>query len=275
MNLRVPIMSNPTREVPLSTRIAVLLGGRSKLRRLGWVFFGFGIFLAINLAGHADLTSWYLFRGKIETVPGIVTTVKNTRFTEGGNGGRYSHGGGTPVCAYAYHFNYNQTEYQGVSYDTGMSKKTGATVTVEFPVNRPDISRIQTMRRGAFGPGIAFVLIFPLVGLIFITINLIVGHKILSSFIYGESAYTGGEITNDLVIDKGWFRAYSLKAELRGMFDNLVYNEYNSSRIAPLSPDERGQVPPCGILDLLGVLWLPLLGIAMAAAGFVVDYYTS
>ena len=297
MNLPSAIVSSPPRDVPLSTRIVTLLGG--PLNPFGWIFFGFGMLFVFGFIGDADLTSWYLFRGQTETAQGIVTAVEKTNATEGGD--KHGHGG-TPIYAYSYHFTYSQTEHQGVSYRVGMAAQAGATVTVEFPKNHPDISRIQNMRRNVFGPSVMFVLLFPLIGLIFIIINLTRGRKNLSLLANGEhvqAVHTDKEATrtqiNKRTVYKVWFEFTDLHGELQKAFtktinpgiiegtglEPLFYNRQSPSQIVLLRDlprdnatlDERGQVSPCGLLALLKVLWPPLLGLAFIVAGWVLSHH--
>lgn len=181
MNLVMPL-SRPPRNLPLSTRLVVLFG--SGTQSFGWLFFGFGMIFVFAFAGNADLTSFIEFRGKLETVTGIVSSEEKTRASEGGD----DHTEGTPIYAYRYTFNLDEKNYEAVSYRTGSGARAGDTVTVEFPEGKPELSRIRGMRRAVFGPAVVLVCIFPIVGLMFITSGLWRGWRNTSLLVNGEMA---------------------------------------------------------------------------------------
>ncbi len=152
-------LSRPPRHVPLTVRVRLLFGGF--LNQFGWIFFGFGMVFVWGFALQADLTSWHLFRGRLETCEGTVTASKKTSFREGGSKRRR----GTPV--YANHYSFTDSagaEHQGVSYKTGVRLNAGDKVTVEYLAARPEISRIKGMRRKPVGLWGLLVVLFPLVG---------------------------------------------------------------------------------------------------------------
>ena len=192
ISLTIPV-SRPPRAVPLSTRLVVLFGGT--FSRFGWFFFGFGMFFVWIFGAKGDYTSAFVMRGNLETASGVVTRVENTRFTEGG--GRHSKG--TPVYAYRYKFAADDREYTATSYRTGKSASEGAQMTVEFPAGKPGSSRIRGMRRAVFGPSVAMVFLFPIVGLTLVLPGLWQGWKNIRLLTNGETAQgtlVGKEPTN-------------------------------------------------------------------------------
>ena len=169
MNLRYNLVG-PPRHVPLMVRGRILFGGT--LNQMGWLFFGFGMIFVWAFAFNADITSWYVFSGELDTASGTVTRSNKT----GGSVGGSKHSKGTPIYANHYTFDAGDTRYpagvervyEGVSYATGRHYTKGHKVKVEFPKGRPEHSRIVGMR-AAMWPALAvLVVIFPAVGLIFI-----------------------------------------------------------------------------------------------------------
>jgi len=184
---------------------------------------------------------------------------------------------------------------------------------VEFLERNPDVShiqlklkhsRIENMRRNIFGPGVAFVLIFPLIGLAAIICSLVDGRKRLSLLVNGvftQGAHTDKEATQTKIggktVYKVWFEYTDLKGELQKAFtkttrqetidgkgfEPLFYNSQKSSQIVALRDlasgtvtlDDRGQVSSCGIIAVLKALWPPLLGLAITATCFVIYHYVS
>ncbi|MCZ6795965.1 MAG: dockerin type I repeat-containing protein [Planctomycetota bacterium] len=118
---------------------------------------------------NADLTSWWHFRGAVETVPGVITASVDTGFSKGGT----EHSRGTPVYSNHYTFRTaDETEWRGVSYATGRRGSSGAVVTIEYPAGKPQISRIVGMRTAAVeGWVFPLILLFPLIGVPALTEN--------------------------------------------------------------------------------------------------------
>ena len=142
-------LAGPPKAVPVLVRLRVLFGGF--INQFGWFFFGFGLIFVWLFTLHADLTSWYHFRGDIRTVEGNVLYNDKTGMSEGGS----KHSDGTPI--YATHYAFTTTDnvkYEGISYATGRFHNKGETVTIEYPSGKPKISRIRGMGRkhvGLFG----------------------------------------------------------------------------------------------------------------------------
>ncbi|MGH9779701.1 MAG: DUF3592 domain-containing protein, partial [Candidatus Acidiferrales bacterium] len=155
----------PPRPVPFLLRAQVLFGGVFSF--IGWVFFTFGMVFAVVFGSFADLTSWYHFRHSPATASGTLLEVKETGASENNN----------RIYAYRYSFQAEGGDYEGVSYRTGRHHEAGEQVTIEYVEGNPELSRIRGMRRAEFGPWILFVMIFPLVGFIFILVSLRGGLK--------------------------------------------------------------------------------------------------
>ncbi|MGH9812662.1 MAG: hypothetical protein ACRD4T_05945, partial [Candidatus Acidiferrales bacterium] len=132
----------------------------------------------------ADLTSWYHFRGPVGTATGGLVEVKDTSASEND----------VRIYAYRYSFQAEGGDYEGVSYRTGRHHEAGEQVTIEYVEGNPELSRIRGMRRAEFGPWILFVMIFPLVGFIFILVSLRGGLKANRLLRHGKLAW--GELVS-------------------------------------------------------------------------------
>jgi hypothetical protein len=163
--MSIPVLSRPNpcaappRPVPSWVRLQVLFGGY--LNQFGWLFLGFGMIAVWLFVCRADLTSWYRFRGPLETAPGRVIASSDTGASVGGS----KHSRGTPVYKNEFSFVVDGKEYRGVSYATGRQLSARRAVTVEYLPAKPQVSRIQGMRTNVFGPEVIFAVLFPLVGL--------------------------------------------------------------------------------------------------------------
>jgi hypothetical protein len=150
---------------------------------MGWFCIGFGLIFVWAFTLNADLTSWYRFRGQLDTIEGKVTYNEKTSFSEGGS----KHSKGTPVYAIHYSFRAgDETEYNGVSYITGRQLKENQKVTIEHPQGKPQISRIKGMRQKPVGLFGIFPVVFPLIGLLFITSGIRKGLKANRLLALGE-----------------------------------------------------------------------------------------
>ncbi|MHC4284259.1 MAG: DUF3592 domain-containing protein, partial [Planctomycetota bacterium] len=174
-------LAGPPRNVPLSVRLRILLGGF--LNQFGWIFFGFGLVFVWAFTLNADLTSWYRFRAPLDTTQGEAIDCKKTLFSEGGS----KHRKGTPVYAIHYAFTTaDGTEYKGLSYITGKQFEQGQKVTVEYPQGKPQTSRIKGMRQKPVGFFGIFPVVFPMIGLLFIIRGIKKGIKANRLLALGE-----------------------------------------------------------------------------------------
>jgi hypothetical protein len=172
----------PPRPMPFLLCAQVLFGGVFSF--IGWVFFTFGMVFAVVFGSSADLTSWYHFRGSAATASGVLLEVKETSASENK----------TRIYAYKYSFLTEGAAYEGVSYATGRRHEPGEQVTVEYVEGNPSLSRLRGMRRAEFSPWVMFVFIFPLVGFVFIVVNLRVGLKANRLLRHGKLAW--GELVS-------------------------------------------------------------------------------
>ena len=156
-------IGSPPRRVPLSLQVVNFFNAFSQV---GWLLFGFGMIFFWFFTLNADF-SFVTFRGPHETVDGRVIRVENTNASE------------NDVNVQANHYEYSVAGnyLTGTSYSTGSSVAAGETVTIEYDEDDPSRSRIEGMRRAIFGPAVAFVNIFPFIGLVLLIPATITGMK--------------------------------------------------------------------------------------------------
>ena len=155
------------------------------MNQFGWFFFGFGLIFFWVFAMNADLSFLY-FTGRLITVEGIVTESFKTGASEND----------VPVFENYYSFTTLEGErLNNVSYSTGTALRSGEKVTIEYPEGNPSYSRIKGMRRQTFGPAILFVVIFPVIGLVFLSAG-------LKKSLLAIRLLQGGELTTGTLISK-------------------------------------------------------------------------
>jgi len=168
----ISTFSLPPRHVPLGLRLHVLFGG--PMQQFGWLFFGFGLIFVWLFALNADVGALVRFLIPYATAEGRVLEVAETGASEGGSDDEP----GNPIFAVTYRFVApNASTYTGTSFTTGHRFQPGARVLVEFPLDRPQESRLQGARRALFGPAALISLIFPAIGLVFVSLGLWDGVK--------------------------------------------------------------------------------------------------
>lgn len=168
------------RNIPFSTRIGILFGGAA--RQFGWAFFGFGMIFFWVFAMNADLSDYYFDENTVET-EGVAIRWQGTEASE------------NEVPVYKNYFIFvdeEGVEHEGVSYATGHAVTSGEALTVEYPQGKPEYARIKGMRNSMFSSFVLFVVIFPLVGLIFILFGLRRSFRALRLLRNGE--ITEGEL---------------------------------------------------------------------------------
>lgn len=162
------------RTIPITTKWSILFGGF--LNQFGWSFFGFGLIFFWVFAMNADLSCLH-FTGKIITVEGIATDSFETRASEND----------IPVFENHYTFTtQEEVEFEDVSYSTGRALHSGETITIEYPEGKPQYARIKGMRRQIFGPAVLFVVIFPVIGLAFLSVGMKKSLRAIRLFEHGE-----------------------------------------------------------------------------------------
>jgi hypothetical protein len=273
--------SLPPRDVPLTARLQVLFGGI--LSQFGWFFFGFGMLFVWLFLPHADLTSFYVFRGPLDQTQGTITASQRTHFSEGGSKGH----AGTPIYRDDYTFTIDGNRYDGVSYSTVHSLARGARVTIEYPRGKPSVSRIHGMRRSPVGPSALLAILFPLVGAGFLIPGLIQGRKgnrLLANGKVAFGTFQSKEPTNTRVNGKTVYKltfdfttdtGETCQAVARTCEpDRLEADQPQEVVYDPVTPsfavlvdnlpgapriDERGVIQPAGFGATLRVTILPAL----------------
>lgn len=199
------------RRVPASVALSLLFGGW--LNQIGWGLVAFGGIFAWIFAGNSELSTLYYFRGEIRSVAGTVTGVEKTAFSTGGSRRRSSSGRkGKPI--YEVRYRYTPTadiSREGRSYFTHTSStsdpQVNPDIVVEYPANRPDISRIEGMRRKPFHAALSLIALIPIAGL-FMTLRgfqcgvinrglLVRGRPALGKLI--DKRETGAKVNNQRV----------------------------------------------------------------------------
>lgn len=275
-------LADPPRDVPWLLRLANLCGGF--MTQFGWAWTGFTMIFVWVFVPNVDLEGAAAFRGRLDTARGTITASGSTNCSEND----------TRVYEHDYRFTGpDGEEYEGTSYETGGGERAeGESVTIEFPADRPAISRIKGMRRSTFGieglAGLAFgafIALFMALGLGFLIAGIRGGLKANRLLATGKLALgrlkskepTNTRINNQMVWkftfefegDDGQTHEASARTHHTtdledGAGEYLVYDAFDPSYAALLDNmpggvaiDEMGQLHPQNPVRALRSLLLP------------------
>jgi hypothetical protein len=148
-----PILPPPPRRIPWTVAAQLRFGG--VFGTVGWAVFLFGLMMSSIFISQSEAVTMRWFRGPIAREAGEVTATSATNMKE--NNSRvyaveaiYEHDGGRRFVR---------------SYTTWAPPAVGSPVTVEIDLADTSHARIAGLRTRPFGAFVAFVVIFPLVGL--------------------------------------------------------------------------------------------------------------
>jgi hypothetical protein len=194
-------LAPPPRPVSLGARLAVIFHGGIQIIAL---IASFGFLFFWIFAFDSELVTRFEFRGPVEQVTGTVTAVRATNASE--NKRR--------VRAVDFTYESGGTARRGTSYTVRAVPPEGSEVPVEYLRDRPQIARIQGLRRRTFGDASAFVAIFPAIAsvLFFIMLARSIGRAgLLAAGHLGYAKLVAKEPTGAKVNNK---RVYKLTFEL-------------------------------------------------------------
>ncbi|MEE4256678.1 MAG: DUF3592 domain-containing protein [Bacteroidales bacterium] len=195
------------RSIPLSTRIGILFGGAKS--QFGWAFLGFGMIFFWVFAMNADVSDYY-FNDDIVETEGVAIRWQGTGASE------------NEVPVYENHFLFYDdegVEHESVSYATGYAVTSGESLKVEYPAGKPEYARIKGMRNSMFSSFVLFVVIFPLVGLIFILLGIrrsLRALRLLRNGVLTEGELIAKELTNTKVNKRPVYRMIFRYQDLQG-----------------------------------------------------------
>jgi len=179
-------LSGPPRPVPWPIRAQAMFGG--VFSQFGWLWLGFTMIFLWLFGSLTSLNGLFFLVSDVGTTQGVVSTIGDTSASEND----------TPVYANHYAFRVERLEqdFHGISYTTGQRFSEGERVTIEYVSSNPNISRIEGTRSGTFSPWVlCLVGLFPLVGIIFVTVSMWSGFK-------ANRLLTHGRVALGTLIDK-------------------------------------------------------------------------
>lgn len=152
---RPDYLAPPPRPVPWQLQSMLLFGG--VLSQVGWGVLCFGMVFFWIFGFNSELVADARLGSSLTPAFGVVQRSERTNSSE------------NDYYVFAIHYTFaaaDGQQYQGVSYATGEWLEPNTLVNVEYRPDDPSRSRIAGLRSATFGPAAAFVVIFPLAGLV-------------------------------------------------------------------------------------------------------------
>jgi hypothetical protein len=235
----LPKIASPPRHLSFFARCRLLFGGALGL--FGWGFFAMGMVFTMAFGVPKTLMTHWQHRQAKAMALGVVTDSEETNMESNED------------TIYRVWFRYTprngEQRIEGASYRVLRGMRRGRRVRILYDANRPTVARIRGLSPTPFGAGIAFVVLFPVVGFALLLLSLYngfraihllkEGHLALGTFI--SMTETGSEINDEPVMkltfsfeaDDG--RTYEV-TERTHEPDSLLDDEYERIFYDPLRP---------------------------------------
>lgn len=281
-------LQRPPRSIPLFLTIQSLFGGL--LQQIGWGLFAFGMIFVLLFGAGANLSKALAFQSELGQVQGTVLSWRetNTEVNE------------RTVVAYQFEYSVDGTKYTGESFTSTTGFDEGESVTVEYPLNEPGISRIRGTGVGSTPPWILLLVgIFPAIGLAMGAAGFrsgLEGRNLLVRGLLGHGTLISGEPTAATVNEHPVYAlTFEFEASSTGRKHTVVAKNHDTSALEdeeqerilylPSDPDtavvfdnlpgkadidSRGAVVGGSFRGAVGSLILPLVGLAMVGLTIMV-----
>ncbi len=151
----------PPRQVNLFTKAVILCSGF--MQQFGWIFFIMGSLFTWVFLPASTVRYWFEFGKDWKEVPGKVISGEATNSAVNEQ----------TVYRYFHSFEVNGQRYTGKSFSAGQGFSDGQEVTIRYDAKAPDKSSyVVGSDRAVFPAWVLFILIFPVIGFVFIVNNI-------------------------------------------------------------------------------------------------------
>lgn len=210
-------MYTKIRHIPFPLQVKIIF--EDVLAFIGWIFLTIGILFSSIFLSMSDFSDWRFKKGSPKT-QATITAIEYSNANENKQ----------PILEYHYEFTDLQgVKQQGVSYGFGGKYKVDDEAIVIFLEKKPNYSRIENLRKEPFGQFTLFVLIFPLIGALFLFFSIPKALKkirVLREGVLGEGNYLRMEPTNTTINGRTLMRLFF---ELQ--VGNKTYETYTQAHL--------------------------------------------
>jgi len=271
--------TEPPRNISMTIKLKNLFGGFSN--QFGWFFFSFGLIFVWVFTMQSDLTGWYHYSGELIEINGVVSSVSPTNVSVNNR----------KVYKYDYSFEDNNGIFhKSASYSSKSSVSKGDRVLIEYPIDKPEFSRIKGMGHNMIGLFFGlFPLLFPMIGLVFIFFGIKKGlkaNRLLRLGYFAEGKLEGKKRTNTRINDQTVYKfifsfkdrygnkqkittkthkTYALEDEIN---EKLLYNPNNPKEAimfdtlnASLKLNNDGSIESNSFFDIFRIMFIPVVSL--------------
>lgn len=146
-------------------------------RGIGLVLLACAAAITLFYLVNFDVAAYTVFRGELRTGRGVVTLVEATGWYEPGTR-RVRRDARTEIVAVTYSFvDHRGVARVGVSFRPNARPTVGTQVTVEYPVDQPDTSRIRGYRTARYASMPGALGLLAGVGVVFLAVGILGGRR--------------------------------------------------------------------------------------------------
>lgn len=222
----------PPRTIDWYTQATIVFGGF--FQQFGWIFFGFGMIFFWVFGWNSEARYWLDSFGKWEETTGVIIMSDRTGASQNG----------ATVMRLTFQYEVGGKRLIAKAYESGSGFEEGVEVPVLYKKSNPKKAYIKGARRAMFSGWALFVSIFPLVGLIFITVSIKSNLKFLDLLKIGEftrgslcaKEATGGYIK----INNATYPIFKYEFEFE--YKNKPYKATTQTHLAELVEDEKKEI---------------------------------
>jgi hypothetical protein len=264
-------LAPPPRSLPFSLRLRVALGGLATM--IGWLVLGLGLLASLIFVGKSELMTASRFDRPLRVTEGKILRHEWTTMMVEAN-----------VVRVYFEYTLGDARMQGVSYARGSVPDAGTPVVVEYSGDDPHVARIRGMNTAPFPATVAFLLIVPGTGLLFLLYGLWRGRRNTYLLVHGllaqgqlvEQAETNAMIQHKRVYRLTFVfidaqkrrhqirtRAHRHPEALEHTTEPVLYDPVSNAAVLldtiPGSPSAggNGRFVPASMVEVLRVLVMP------------------
>ena len=153
------LREQPPRPLNIFTQIQILFGGFAV--QFGALFFWFGMIFTLIFVGQSELVYLFTIDGEWVETTAVVQQIGDTGVTVNNES----------LSSYQFSFQLDNQTLQRTCYGTQKGINIGDVVPIEYTAWNTDRARIVGMTNKYFPSWIAVVLLFPIIGLIFLLLG--------------------------------------------------------------------------------------------------------
>jgi hypothetical protein len=170
------IREQAPRQLSLFSKSVILFGG--VMQQIGWIFLCIGLIFSVVFISNSEFKYIFVFDGEWVEGKAVLREIKQTSSRENN------------TYIYAYSFDFTTPDgklFKGVSYNfLNENYRSGNSVDIRYKSKNPNHSKIKGMRSEAFNSLVGLVLLFPIIGVIFVIVGLLKNIKALNLIINGK-----------------------------------------------------------------------------------------